>query len=74
MEYMRFADVAQAQGLPLKLAYKVSEVSKVLGIAVSTLDEEIRAGRLHSFLPEGRRYGRLVRPEHVDQWLREGER
>lgn len=47
MEYMRFADVAQAQGLPLKLAYKVSEVSKVLGI---------------------------VRPEHVDQWLREGER
>lgn len=74
MEYMRFADVAQAQGLPLKLAYKASEVSKVLGIAVSTLDDEIKAGRLHSFLPEGRRCGRLIRPEHVDQWMLEGER
>ena len=63
MEYMRFADVAQAQGLPLKLAYKVSEVSKVLGIAVSTLDDEIKAGRLHSFLPEGRRYADEVAAE-----------
>lgn len=74
MEYMRFADVAQTQGLPLKFAYKVSEVSKVLGVSVSTLDDEINAGRLHCFLPKGRRQGRLIRPEHVDQWVLEGER
>ena len=33
---------------------------------------ECKAGRLRSQLPEGRKVGRMVRPEWVEQWIEEG--
>lgn len=71
---MRFEDVAHALGLPPKLAYTVAEVSQVTGVPVNTIYDEIAARRLHCFLPRGRRRGQLLRPEHVDRWMDEGER
>ncbi len=37
-----------------------------------TLRIECKAGRLRSQLPEGRKVGRMVRPEWVEQWIEEG--
>ena len=36
---------------------------------MTTLNEEIRAGRLRCFLPRGRKRGRRVRPEWFDEWM-----
>lgn len=52
--------------------YRVSLISKVLGIAVSTLNDEMRAGRLKYFRPVGCRKGTYLRGEWVDQWIKEG--
>lgn len=35
-------------------------------------EAECKAGRLRSQLPEGRKVGRMVRPEWVEQWIEEG--
>lgn len=67
-----FMEVATAQGLPRKLLYTVREVSQVLGIPYSTLHDELKAGRLKFHLPPGRRYGQLIKPEWVDEWIKEG--
>lgn len=37
-----------------------------------TLRCERRRPALHSQLPEGRKAGRMVRPEWVEQWIEEG--
>lgn len=37
-----------------------------------SLMDECKAGRLRSQLPEGRKVGRMVRPEWVDEWIEEG--
>lgn len=74
MDYMRFSDVAQAIGMPVKLAYTVSEAAQVTGVPVSMLYEEIKDGRLHCLLTTGRKKGMLLRPEQVDRWMDEGER
>ena len=64
--------MARAVGLREKGLYKVSEVSLATGVPVPTLHAEVRAGRLASFTPPGRKRGRLVAPEWVDEWMRSG--
>ncbi len=64
-----FRSAAEEMGLKHKLLYTLNEVSRVTGIAYSTLLDECNAGRLRFFLPNGRRQGRLVRPEWVDEWI-----
>ena len=59
-------------GLPAKPLYKVTEISKATGIAVSTLYGEIGAGRLKARLPVGRKRGMLVACEWFDEWMKEG--
>lgn len=59
-------------GLPAKSLYKVTEISKATGIAVSTLYGEIDAGRLKARLPVGRKRGMLVACEWFDEWMKEG--
>ena len=46
--------------------------SRVTGVPYDTLRIECKAGRLRSQLPEGRKVGRMVRPEWVEQWIEEG--
>lgn len=59
-------------GLPAKPLYKVTEISKATGIAVSTLYGEISEGRLKARLPVGRKRGMLVACEWFDEWMKEG--
>lgn len=68
-----FREMARAAGLREKGMYPLREVSIATGVAVSTLNEEVSAGRLETFLPRGRMRGRLVRPECVDEWIEDGE-
>lgn len=69
-----FKEVADAAGLPSKVFYTLTEVSEILGIPRSTIDLEARKHRLTSFLPEGRKQGRLIKPEWVDEWIEAGIR
>ena len=69
-----FAEMAVKMGAPRKMFYYVAEVSAILGVPQNTLLSEIRAGRLRYMLPDGRRAGRLVRPEWVDEWIERGTR
>lgn len=52
--------------------YTLREASRVTGVPYDTLRIECKAGRLRSQLPEGRKVGRMVRPEWVEQWIEEG--
>lgn len=67
-----FAEMAERLGIRPRLLYPVKTVAIVLGIPPSSIQDEIRAGRMRSFLPEGRKQGKLIRPEWVDQWIEEG--
>ena len=68
-----FAGMAETAGLPKKGMYTIREVSAATGVARRTLDEEVRAGRLRTFVPPGRSRGRLVMPAWFDEWYRKGE-
>lgn len=72
MKHTTFADIAAQQGIKPQLMYSVSTVSRVLGVDQQTLYDEMRAGRLAYHLPKGRRQGRMIRAEWVDQWIEEG--
>ena len=69
---MRFLDAVSGSGIEPKAFYSVPEVSTALGIPESTLRRELSSGRLRSFLPSGRKRGRLVTPEWVDEWIERG--
>lgn len=70
----KFADAAEAAGIRRKMFYSVREVAQVCGVPQTTIRYEIRSGRMRCMLPEGRRQGRLIRPEWVDEWAEEGSR
>lgn len=67
-----FKRTANELGLQPKLLYTMKEVSRITGVAYSTLLDECTAGRLKYHLPEGRKQGRLFRPEWVDEWIEKG--
>lgn len=67
-----FAEMAERIGIKPRLLYPVKTVAQVLGVEPSTIYDEISAGRMRYHLPEGRKQGRMVRPEWVDEWIKEG--
>lgn len=67
--YPTFTEMVRELGIRPRLLYPVRLVSEVLGVKPSTLNDEIAAGRLRYHLPEGRKQGRLIRAEWVDEWL-----
>lgn len=67
-----FQQMADEPGIRHKLMYTLREASRVTGVPYDTLRIECKAGRLRSQLPEGRKVGRMVRPEWVEQWIEEG--
>lgn len=67
-----FTTTAKELGIKPKLLYSMQEVAEITGVAYNTLRDECDAGRLRYHLPEGRRNGRLFRPEWIDQWIEEG--
>ena len=71
-EGMTFLEAAASNGVPVRMFYPVKVVARVLGVPVSTLNDEINAGRMKYMLPEGRKQGRVIRPEWVDEWIKEG--
>lgn len=68
---MAFADMVRAAGLPEKPFYTPAEISRATGVSRSAIYEEIAAGRLAAFLPQGRTR-KLIRPEWVDEWMERG--
>ena len=69
---MTFADFAASKGVGGKMFYTVAQVSDILGVPESTIRDEISAGRMKYHLPEGRKQGKLLRPEWVDEWIAGG--
>lgn len=65
-----FQQMADELGIRHKLMYTLREASRVTGVPYDTLRIECKAGRLRSQLPEGRKVGRMVRPE----WVGSGSR
>lgn len=67
-----FRQIADALGMQPKLLYSLQETAKVTGVPYETILEECRTGRLRCYLPPGRKQGRAIRPEWVDEWIEEG--
>lgn len=74
MDVPKFADLAEAAGLPRKLGYNAHEVAKATGYGYSTVCRCAAQGELHSYLPRGMARGRLMTPEMVDAWLEGGRK
>lgn len=72
MHHTTFTEMAQQLGVRPRLLYPIKTVAQVLGVEPSTIYDEIAAGRMRYHLPEGRRQGRMVRAEWVDDWIKEG--
>lgn len=62
---------ALAAGLRPQMSYTVADTSRYLGIPLTTLYDEIRAGRLRVFMPAGKKRGMKVMVTAVDEWLEE---
>lgn len=60
-----FADVALAQGLPVKMYYSISEASQVTGVSRDALYRAARAGELRT---SGRGRKTVAKPEWIDEW------
>lgn len=72
MDVPKFADMAEAAGLPRKLGYSASEVARATGYSARTVRDAFQAGRLESYLPRGMKRGRMTTPAAVDDWLKGG--
>ena len=65
---------AMAQGLPPRMTYTVAETSAYTGVPMSTLRDEMAAGRIHATLPHGQDRGQRIRVDEVDRWMEESTR
>ncbi len=71
---MNARDMAQAAGLPPRLAYGVADTARYTGVSDKVLRREMHAGRLSYVLPRSAKRGALIRPEAIDLWVGEGGR
>lgn len=62
---------ALAAALKPQMSYTVADTSRYLGIPLTTLYDEIHAGRLRAFMPAGKKRGMKVTVTAVDEWLQE---
>lgn len=60
---------AMAQGLPPRMTYTVAETSSYTGVPMSTLRDEMAAGRIHATLPHGQDRGQRIRVDEMDRWM-----
>lgn len=67
-----FSEMVERLGMKPRLLYPAKVVANVLGVPGTTVIEEMAAGRMKYHLPQGRKQGRMIRPEWVDEWLEEG--
>ena len=67
-----FVELAREAGFGGCVFMRPKDVGDLLGISESTVRKEIDRGRLKHHLPAGRVRGKLVHPEWVDEWIREG--
>lgn len=74
MNHTSFSEMAGRLGIRPALLYSVKTVARVVGVEASTIYDEIAAGRLKCMLPEGRRQGKLIAPEWVEEWIEKGVR
>lgn len=58
-------------GLPPMLTYDIAQTSEYTGLSQDALRGEIRAGRLRAIVPRGATRGQRIRPEDVDEWMKE---
>ena len=66
------AEMAQAVGLPKKPFYTLTEAAKATGIPRSAFCGAVADGTLKSFVPPGRKRGRLTSGEWFAEWVAEG--
>ncbi|MEG2934520.1 MAG: hypothetical protein RR842_13175 [Gordonibacter sp.] len=67
-----FAEMAAIAGLKPKGAYQLREIEQASGIAYTTISEDAAAGKIKTFLPPGRKRGRMIKPEWFDEWFGRG--
>ena len=67
-----FTEMAREQGFKGCIFMYVKDVARILGVSQQTINDEINAGRMKYHLPAGRKQGKLVRPEWVDEWIEAG--
>lgn len=66
------AQMAADAGLPRKPLYTLTEIARATGIPRTNLVEAVARGDLASFMPPGRRKGRLVECAWFDEWFARG--
>ena len=67
-----FTELAKQFGFGNCVFMYVKDVARILGVSQQTINDEINAGRMKYHLPNGRKQGKLVRPEWVDEWIKDG--
>ena len=71
-EERTFSKMARECGFGGRVFMYVKDVASILGVSQQTINDEINAGRMKYHLPNGRKQGKLVRPEWVDEWIKDG--
>lgn len=66
------AEMAVEAGLPKKPFYTLTEDAKATGIPRSAFCGAVADGTLKSFVPSGRKRGRLIKSEWFAEWVAEG--
>ncbi len=69
---LSLAEMAADAGLPRKPLYTITEVAHATGVPRTNLAEAARRGDLRTFMPPGRKHGRLVRCDWFDDWFARG--
>lgn len=67
-----FTEFFRSMGQTPKMFYSTREVAGFLGISQAAVIDEINEGRLKYHLPVGRKRGRLIKPEWVDERIEAG--
>ena len=71
-EERTFSKMARECGFGGRVFMYVRDGASILGVSQQTINDEINAGRMRYHLPAGRKQGKLVRPEWVDDWIEAG--
>ena len=67
-----FQQMADELGIRHKLMYTLREASRVTGVPTTRCASSARRAACARSCPRGRKVGRMVRPEWVEQWIEEG--
>lgn len=67
-----FLELAKEFGYGNCIFMYVKDVARILGVSQQTINDEINAGRMKYHLPSGRKQGKLVKPEWVEEWIQAG--